>query len=413
MATTLSDFLTPLKTGNVQIVIKNLEQEDICKIYADSVSSLDSKLTARTVNRWDIIRNNLIYLYLNNPEVDPEPVPVTGISLNVSSLSLDVGTSETLLATIEPSDATNQNVLWISTDETIATVDGGIVNAISEGNSTIIATSEDGDFSATCEVSVALPVIQVESVTLSESELSLVMGASEYPTLTAIVLPSDATYELIWASSNENVVTVENGVLNVLSEGEALITASAGDVVSEPCIVTVSAQIISVEGIELTESSIELTRSGETYTLIPIITPINATNQNVTWSSSDESVATVNNGVIEALDNGITTITVITEDGGFEANCNVEVSIYIQVENIELSESELNLNIGDSDVTITATVTPEDATLKDNLLWASSNENVVTVNNGVISIIGAGTASVTASADDVISQPCEVIVTES
>ena len=305
MATTLSDFLTPLKTGNVQIVIKNLEQEDICKIYADSVSSLDSKLTARTVNRWDIIRNNLIYLYLNNPEVDPEPVPVTGISLNVSSLSLDVGTSETLLATIEPSDATNQNVLWISTDETIATVDGGIVNAISEGNSTIIATSEDGDFSATCEVSVALPVIQVESVTLSESELSLVMGASEYPTLTAIVLPSDATYELIWASSNENVVTVENGVLNVLSEGEALITASAGDVVSEPCIVTVSAQIISVEGIELTESSIELTRSGETYTLIPIITPINATNQNVTWSSSDESVATVNNGVIEALDNGI------------------------------------------------------------------------------------------------------------
>ena len=111
--------------------------------------------------------------------------------------------------------------------------------------------------------------------------------------------------------------------------------------------------------------------------------------------------------------NGITTITVITEDGGFEANCNVEVSIYIQVENIELSESELNLNIGDSDVTITATVTPEDATLKDNLLWASSNENVVTVNNGVISIIGAGTASVTASADDVISQPCEVIVTES
>ena len=153
MAITLSDFLNPLKSTNIQIVVKDLEQENICKIYADTVSSLDTDLIKRTVSSWDIIRNNLLYVYLNDSE-ETESVSVTGIELAETTLELIVGNTSTLEYTISPTDATNQNVIWVSTDESIAIISDGLVTAISEGSSTIIVTTEDGGYTATCEVTV-------------------------------------------------------------------------------------------------------------------------------------------------------------------------------------------------------------------------------------------------------------------
>lgn len=239
MATTLIDFLSPLKTLNVQVVIKDLEQENICKIYSDTITTLDSKISSRTVNRWDIIRNNLLYVYLNDEE-EIINIPVEGVSLNVDTLSLNVGDSETLVAIINPSNATNQKVSWLSSDENVVTVVDGIVTAISEGNASVSVVTDDGSFMAICLLSVSVPTIAVESVELNQYDLQIVLGNTDFPTLVATVYPDNASYdEIIWTSSDETVVTVENGVLTPISVGTSNVVASVNGVESAPCSITV------------------------------------------------------------------------------------------------------------------------------------------------------------------------------
>lgn len=230
MATTLADFLTPLKTLNVQIVVKDLEQENICKIYADTITSLDENLSARTVNRWDIVRNNLLNVYLNDAE-EIEIISVDGITLDVESVVLNVGETVVISPTISPSDATNQNVTWFSSNEDIATVSDGIVSAVSEGTVSIVATTEDGGFTATCiiNISASEEVVSVTSIALSETELTLVVG-SEPIQLTAIIEPEDATDKTIsWGTSDESIVTVVDGLVTPISEGSATISAITND----------------------------------------------------------------------------------------------------------------------------------------------------------------------------------------
>lgn len=239
MATTLIDFLSPLKTLNVQVVIKDLEQENICKIYSDTITTLDSKISSRTVNRWDIIRNNLLYVYLNDEE-EIINIPVEGVSLNVDTLSLNVGDSETLVAIINPSNATNQKVSWLSSDENVVTVVDGIVTAISEGNASVSVVTDDGSFMAICLLSVSVPTIAVESVELNQYDLQIVLGNTDFPTLVATVYPDNASYdEVIWTSSDETVVTVENGVLTPISVGTSSVIASVNGVESAPCSIIV------------------------------------------------------------------------------------------------------------------------------------------------------------------------------
>ena len=111
--------------------------------------------------------------------VSPEPIPVTGISLNQTTLAIEVGKTETLIATIEPENATNKNIIWNSSDESIATVsEEGVVTAISEGTAIISATSEDSEYTASCDIVVyiAFPDGYIFSVTNTEEWLYSVNG---------------------------------------------------------------------------------------------------------------------------------------------------------------------------------------------------------------------------------------------
>ena len=169
------------------------------------------------------------------------PVSVNGVAISQSSATLSEGEELTLTATVSPVNATNKNVSWSSSDDSVASVVNGLVTALKEGAATITVTTEDGGFSATCEVTVtkATEVVHVSSVSLNKTSLSL----------------------------NVN----------------------------------------------------------EEYTLVATIAPSNATNKNVTWSTSDSNVASVTNGKIKALKAGSATITVTTVDGSFTATCRVEV----------------------------------------------------------------------------------------
>ena len=255
---------------------------------------------------------------------------VTGVSLNTDSLTLEEGGTATLTATITPSNATDQNVTWSSDNESVATVDqNGRVTAVAQGGATITA-AVDGK-SAKCSVTVnAAAPVPVTSVSLDKTSLGLTEGDTE--TLTATVEPSDATNKNVtWSTSDASIATVTDGVVTAVAPGTATITVTTEDGnKTATCAVTVTAATVPVTGVTLNKTSTSL-YVGDTETLTPTITPDNATNKNVTWSSDDTSVATVDaSGLVTAVARGTAVITATAADGsGASASCTVTVSSYL------------------------------------------------------------------------------------
>jgi len=161
-------------------------------------------------------------------EQEQEPdIPVVGITLNQTELMLALGDTVTLIAIIEPADATNKNVTWTSSNYAVATVtENGLITALAEGETTITVTTKDGNKTSGCEVTVVKEIIPVIGVTLNQTELMLVPG--DTITLIATVEPADATNKtVIWTSNNPAVVTVnETGLVTAMANGNATITAA-------------------------------------------------------------------------------------------------------------------------------------------------------------------------------------------
>ena len=164
---------------------------------------------------------------------------------------------------------------------------------------------------------------------------------------------------------------------------------------------------VKVTGISLDKNNLEL-KIGDTYTLTSTITPNNATNKEVEWSSNNSDVATVENGKIVAKNKGEAKITVKSKDTGVSATCNVKV--VKKVTEISISESAVNLNVGDES-TLNYTIGPDDATNKE-VEWISSNSDVVSVDNGKVIAKKTGTANITVKSKDTgISASCKITVT--
>ena len=318
--------------------------------------------------------------------------PVEGISLNQSTTTLYEGDSLSLTATISPSNATNKNVSWKSSNTSVATVSNGNVTAVKAGTTTITVTTEDGGKTATCNVTV---IAKVAGVSLDKSSATLLEG--ETITLTATINPSNATNKNVtWSSSNSSVASVSNGVVTALKAGTTTITVTTEDGgKTATCSITVNEKIYPVSGISLNKSTLTMCEN-ENYTLTATITPSNATNKDVGWSSSNTSVATVSNGVITALNVGTTTITATTVDGGMTASCNI--TVLAKVTSVSLDKYEATLCENET-ITLTATISPNHASNK-NVTWNSSNTSVASVSNGVVTALKAGTTSITVKTED-------------
>ena len=158
-------------------------------------------------------------------------VAVTGVKLNKSITTIDVGANETLSATITPTDATNKNATWSTSDPTIAMVDqNGIVKAIKAGTATITVTTQDGSMTASCTVTVKIAsIVKVTKVSLNKSTTSIDVGGNE--TLIATITPTSATNQKVtWKSSKTAVATVDsNGKVTGASAGTAVITVTTVD----------------------------------------------------------------------------------------------------------------------------------------------------------------------------------------
>ena len=326
--------------------------------------------------------------------VSRKPVPVTSVTLDKESISLTKGESQTLVATVKPDGATYKALTWTSSDSKIASVDSkGKVKALAVGSATITVKADDQQ--ATCVVTVTVPI---QSITLNKSELTLTKGQSE--TLVATLKPEDTSDNTVtWSSSNQTVATVDaNGKVTAVNGGKATITAKAGGKTAS-CAVTVE---VPVESISLNRDNITL-GEGESYTLRATLTPKNATDP-LTWSSSDESIATVDQyGKITAIRAGVA--NVVAKAGNEQATC--VVMVIKRVTSVFLDMSSLTIFVGNTS-SLTVTVLPDDATDKS-VTWNSNNTNVATVENGVVKGIGVGTATITATAGNV-SATCSVLV---
>ena len=186
-----------------------------------------------------------------------DPVKVESVSLNKTSIEIEVGKTEQLTATISPDNATDKSVTWTSDKTNIATVStSGVVSAKAKGTATITVTTKDGNKTATCQVTVkpsTTPIVAVTGVSLDKASATLEVG--DQLQLNATVKPADATNKtLSWASDKTNVASVDqNGKITAVAEGTAKITVTTadGDFKAE-CNVTVNKKSTPVPQTDLT-----------------------------------------------------------------------------------------------------------------------------------------------------------------
>lgn len=303
---------------------------------------------------------------------DPGDISVTGVTLNKTQMTLTKGNRGTLMATVSPSNATNKNVRWSSSNSGIVTITstGGStasITAVSKGTATITVTTEDGNKKATCVITVEEEQsgdIPVTGIILDKTKLEMEEESMNW--LEATIIPSNATNkEIIWTSSNPSVATVGSNntrvMVTAVSKGTTTITASTVDGGYEAsCVVTVvekSSGNVPVTGVTLSPSSTSIEVGGYKM-LTAIVQPSNATNKTVTWSSDKPEIASVTNtGRVTGKSEGTATITVTTNDGSKTDTCTVTVTtpirsyfgvvsddFVVNEQNIKENTEELNLN---------------------------------------------------------------------
>ena len=327
---------------------------------------------------------------------EAKEILASSVSLNETSVNMPIGQMIQLSATVLPENTTDKTIQWSSSDNTVASVKDGIVSALKVGQTSIKAAC--GNKYAMCLVNVT--PIKIEEITLDIKDITLKAG--ETATLTATVKPDEATDKTVtWDTSDASVATVSNGVVTAVQVGTATITAKAGDKTAT-CSVTVAVTPVTRVILDKTSASLE---AGETVALTATVDPDNATDKAVTWSTSDATVATVNNGVVTAVKVGTATIT--AKAGDKTAICTITV-VVTPVTSVVLDRTSASLRAGDA-MTLTVTVSPDNATDKA-VTWSTSDATVATVDNGVVTAVKVGTATITVKAGDKTAA-CSVTVT--
>lgn len=313
-------------------------------------------------------------------------VKKVSVELSASSKTLLIGETATLTAITSP---TGLDVTWESSNNMVASVSDGKITAKAPGEITITAsiTYNGKEFTDTCAVKVSEPAIQ-----LGYSQLKL--AKNETATMIAETYPEGLT--ISWSSEDVSICSINlSGVVTAKAIGNTMITGSItymGTTYSSSCNV-----IIGEPKVTLSKTNLSMYVT-DTQSIIASVVAVDGntinseTSSDITWTTSNSSVATVSsNGAVKAVGVGTATITANYTFCGisYSATCKVTVT---SKPDITLSKSSLSMYIGDTS-TLSATVTPSGQTVS----WSSSNSSVATVSNGKITAISNGTATITAS----------------
>lgn len=341
-------------------------------------------------------------------------VEPAGISLDREQAQIAEGNTLWLGTNITPEDATETILTWNSSDETIATVNHeGMVTAVKEGDATISVETTNG-LKAECKIKVT-PEVKATGITIDQHTATIAQGQTL--SLYAQITPGNASNKkLMWSSTNESVATVDNeGVVTAVSPGTTTITAKTSNGLTVSCELEVT-QKIEATGITLNRTTAtititvnnagNITNNSNILLLNATISPANVTNNTLTWTSSNEEVATVENGCVTAYGAGTTTITAETSNGK-TATCTVTVT-GAQSTVVTLDKAEAT--IGEGTILYLKATLPTSATNKT-LTWSSNNKEVATVENGFVTAVSPGTAIITVKTSNGHTATCIVTVT--
>ena len=285
-------------------------------------------------------------------------VRVTEVYLTPDAVTTNVGLISKLTATILPASATNRRVTWSSSDDTIAPVSYygslALVTAVAVGTATITVTTVDGGFTAEAVVTISANTVPITGIRLVPSPSVFTLNAGGTQTLTAKKVPtSQVNNNVTWSSSDSTVATVVNGLVTAVAPGTATITVTALDG-GFMYTADVTVNNVPVTGVTLNHTTATLDANlSQTLALTPTILPTNATNNNVTWSSSNPAVATVTNGTVTAVAAGIAVITVTTNEGNFTAASTITVTQPVVIDMVRINPGTVSRpNSGFSPLTI-------------------------------------------------------------
>lgn len=365
----------------------------------ETIATVDSQGLVTALKEGD---TQIIATSISNPETSAIchviviPTPVSSIELNLTEVSLEVGQTRQVKASVSPQTATAKEINWRSTDANIASVDAeGVITAVALGSTTIIAEATDGSgVSAVCTVNV-VPTMATGIEIVNSSSDTFRVG--ETIQLTAIVTPENSTDKSVtWAVSNSDIAIVDaTGLVIAKSVGEVTVKATNSAGITDE--ITLNVVPTLAESITIRPSEVTL-RVGQSAELMATVLPLTTTNKILAWSSSDENIVTVSSdGVIVATGLGEAEITTTTTDGS-----DVSASVKVTVEPTPATgisivyDGKTTLCVGEK-VKLSAIVSPDDATDKSTVWHTQSAEILSVDNDGVVTAIGLGEAWISAT----------------
>ncbi len=285
-----------------------------------SSNDADGTATANNID-WQV----MVYHLTGDQKINNFIRSVESVALTLNSAVINVDSVLHLNAIIYPMDATNQELIWSSQDETVASVVNGLITGKKAGTTKIVVTTVDGSKTDTCLITVVVPVTDIE-LTLHTSILAI----GEFVQVSATILPLNATNrEITWTSEADSIATVTEGLITGISKGTTKIVVTTTDgLYTDTCLITV---VVPVDSIMLSNHTMRV-KVDSSITLTVTVYPTDATNQTILWSSGDETIAIVDNGVVTGIKNGTASIYATAENfSNIVDVCTVEVYTPVSV----------------------------------------------------------------------------------
>ena len=416
-------FVINISTGNIGMkVIKGKEFLPVYNVSYNSSNHKDNyqiKFLSKNSNVVKVQENGKLYaknlgyatieICVGNQSetIDIEVVdgtPISSMKINTNSYTFtDIDDIYTPSVDITPSNATNTKLKWLSSDKSIATVNiiSGKITPVGNGKCKINVYATDGSgLVAQLDVKVD---IKAKSVSFENSEYNIT-SAGQKINVNASVLPEKTNNKTLeYKSSNEKIAVVDGeGNVTPVGNGTCQITATTtdGSNLQAKCNVNVDIKPIKVTGIKIRDKSYTIISLNQTPSFRTTITPSNATNKEVKWTSSNENIAVVSeNGIVTPVKNGTCKIIATTTDGT-NLSASIDITVDFKVTSISFSTKSYTITSVNQTPSFREKISPSNAANKS-VKWTSSNENVAKVSTtGVIKPVKNGTCKIIATTTD-------------
>ena len=365
-----------------------------------------TKMTVQVLRAVQKVTLNTVKLSVYDPD-HPSVASLLKAPTENQVLVIPAGTAVPLAATCTPEDASSKKITYTTSDAGVARISGTSLKAVQRGECDLtVQSAQNPEVTETFRVLVIQPV---KKITIDAGDKKVAAGSRME--LDAICAPDNASItEVTWSSKNPNIATVdESGMVTGVKKGTASIVATAADGSKVTCTVMITVTQ-PVTSINITQADIPVVVGRTAQAKIQVL-PAEANDKTVTWSTSDTSIATVRNGQITGVKAGICTVT-CTSNSNPEVSATATVTVsqlVTKIVNVN-DPSELTLKTGESGQ-LKWSVQPDDATNKG-LTFKSQAPKVATVDaNGVVTAVGRGVATITATAQDASKRQGNIKVT--